>query len=913
MIPSWTSLDQHERSIFRATVAFLNDRLAEASTIEWAVGLGPDKRIERIAIENLLSNEKQLAATQEPWRTAWRFIEESWSERPIETGPSTSIYNIRARLSGGDRSGALVSDIVDLVAPILKVDPLSASYRQLVKIPKRARTFHDLLSPKISSGELVDLTVLGLSQINETDFLTALAGALDSAVDHGLDIGRRIGWDGHSRHWQLGDLNRVHYLIPGRRTQGGIEDPDAYHHGIAPSVKLLFAVILRLAALREADALQFVHRWRFLTNLIHVRLWAAAAKLFSFVPAPDVASFLMGLDDKQFWDLSAFPEIAELRAARFDELDESTRNRIAERIVKKPPRKLWPRKLEAERAKNAQLFTAVRELRRIELLSDNLPARAQQMLRSAIQNFPELQSMSPNEGFPEGPIARDVPANPDSRYDALQGVTRLQALEAALASSQTNWMDDPASRASDWLRQPRNVPLVLDDLTQAERGGDDFPRVWEGFGWSHQPSQPPPNEAPNRNLRQEADRVLAQLAQLSDETIHIAIDGISNWLDNWGKQVVTSPVGYPIWQKAWPIAVRSTNERGKDQAEADLSVTASSSGDSRDTMDLDTLNTPAGKLVGVFLSACPNLSEVPYPFEADGPVRRMRDAIVQAEGRSGLIGRHRLIESIPYFLGADRVWAQKVLLRPLLQDDAASLALWRAISRRTQFTKVLSIIGNQMAERATDHRLGRETRRNLTFSLVVETLHAFREAREPAISKSRMTQMLRNLDDEVRAYAANTIQRFVNDVSAGKSETTPSAATLFRMAAAPFLEQVWPQERSLATPGVSKALADLPATSDEAFAEAVRAIERFLVPFDCWSMLDYGLYGDEDGEKKIKLIDDFQKAEALLHLLDLTIGTSEGAVIPLDLTDALDQIKDVGPQLSERPAYKRLATAARRL
>jgi hypothetical protein len=169
------------------------------------------------------------------------------------------------------------------------------------------------------------------------------------------------------------------------------------------------------------------------------------------------------------------------------------------------------------------------------------------------------------------------------------------------------------------------------------------------------------------------------------------------------------------------------------------------------------------------------------------------------------------------------------------------------------------------------------------------------------------------LDDEVRAYAANTIQRFVNDVSAGKSETTPSAATLFRMAAAPFLGQVWPQERSLATPGVSKALADLPATSDEGFAEAVRAIERFLVPFDCWSMLDYGLYGDEDGEKKIKLIDDFPKAEALLHLLDLTIGTSEGAVIPLDLTDALDQIKDVAAQLSERPTYRRLATAARRL
>ena len=34
---------------------------------------------------------------------------------------------------------------------------------------------------------------------------------------------------------------------------------------------------------------------------------------------------------------------------------------------------------------------------------------------------------------------------------------------------------------------------------------------------------------------------------------------------------------------------------------------------------------------------------------------------------------------------------------------------------------------------------------------------------------------------------------------------------------------------------------------------------------------------------------------ALLSLLDLTIGTAESAVLPLDLNDALDQIVSVGP------------------
>lgn len=148
------------------------------------------------------------------------------------------------------------------------------------------------------------------------------------------------------------------------------------------------------------------------------------------------------------------------------------------------------------------------------------------------------------------------------------------------------------------------------------------------------------------------------------------------------------------------------------------------------------------------------------------------------------------------------------------------------------------------------------------------------------------------------------------------SDEALSAADLFRTAAAPFLKHVWPQERSLATPGVSKAFADLPAASNGAFAEAVDVIERFLVPFDSWSMVDYGLYGDEGNDankrRKLEMIDDGAKAKAFLRLLDLTIGTTEGAVIPWDLTEALEQIRSNDPALAESPAFARLATAARR-
>ncbi|RYH15798.1 MAG: hypothetical protein EON54_28530 [Alcaligenaceae bacterium] len=110
----------------------------------------------------------------------------------------------------------------------------------------------------------------------------------------------------------------------------------------------------------------------------------------------------------------------------------------------------------------------------------------------------------------------------------------------------------------------------------------------------------------------------------------------------------------------------------------------------------------------------------------------------------------------------------------------------------------------------------------------------------------------------------------------------------------------------------ARAFADLPNSSGEAFAEAVNVVERFLVPFDCWSLHDYGLRGDEAGNKKLAKIDRPEKSEALLRLLDLTIGTSEGAVVPHDLTDALDQIRSVAPHLAQSGPYRRLAAAARR-
>jgi hypothetical protein len=177
----------------------------------------------------------------------------------------------------------------------------------------------------------------------------------------------------------------------------------------------------------------------------------------------------------------------------------------------------------------------------------------------------------------------------------------------------------------------------------------------------------------------------------------------------------------------------------------------------------------------------------------------MRDTIIAAAGRSGLIARRRLIEAMPYFLQADAGWTMQHLISVPLAPDASELSLWRALAWRMQRSNALKIIGDAVVARAADLRLGRETRRSLIFSLIVECLHALHEDRAPAVPYSTIQQMIRSLDDVARADAAGVVQQFVRELSAPRQAggTCETPEYLFFHVAAPFLRDVWPQERSL--------------------------------------------------------------------------------------------------------------------
>lgn len=890
----WLDLGAHDQAAFRAVFVFLEGRLNERATVAWALQLKPSDVVKRMALLELL-NAQQERALQEPWRSAWRMIEESWNDERSTEESLSHEYLMKRRIASGDRSGSLIAGLVDLVRPRLRVDEISPLEQQWRRPRKRARKPSDLLSVRLTSGKPARPdTVSMLSQVADRDLLVSLGHALEGAVFDGLDKARRIGWANDRYPVVVAGVRRVYYVSHAVGDEGASE-PDEFSRGLAASVKLLHAVVVRLADVDVSSASVFAGRWKATQSPIHLRLWAAAARDRRLALDEEVGHILLTLENAPFWDARLYPEIAELRARRFGELEPAHQVELLDRIRRLPPSKRRNgKKSTAAEEEISRRYRAARELRRIEVSGWPLPKDIAEWLRIAVVEFDDLKRMPNIEyGFPAGPQVRTVHPRFDERFDRLSRKERLMALEEALAESQRSY-DYEAPSATMWIQTPGNTALLLDDLESVAGGKSQFPNVWERFGWADLPPNSSSDTERVETLIVHCRRVLALLKGLPEATLRQVIRGISHWMSSWRNHAVVLPEALPVWLELWWLAVDEAN-RSTDESAGN-----------------DPLNAPVGRMIESFFAACPPIGgNSGHPFQEGTPQRAMRDAIAQSTGRARQIARRRLAQELRYFLAADRQWTATFLIEPLKQESDKTLLLWQEVARQRITRHLLEVLGSEIAERATDLRLPREVRSALMYSVVVDCLESYRSRDIPAVAHARVTQLIRAVDEDVRAEAAQSVQQFVREMPASLAEAggavTPES--VFASVAEPFLREVWPQERSLSTPGVSRAFADLPAASGAAFADAVAAVDRFLVPFDCWALHDFGFFEEEDLRRIVATVAD---AGALVRLLDLTIGANDEAVVPHDLSFALSHIRNISPKAASMAAFGRLAAAARR-
>jgi hypothetical protein len=919
MIPEWQQMDWPERQSFRAVVAFLTGRMEERQTVEWALEAPGLDDIEQAAVANVLNNPS-TRTLHEPWLTTWSLIEEQWKATKREE-QELKIYGVKNRIAAGERSQKVVDMIVDLVSPYVTVE-LAKSSRWHAKKPRKGdpKEFSELVHAKLSSSRLVNAHDLGIKSITSSEFLRNLCLRLDYAVESGLERARQLGWGGQAQFWRLGGLSRVRYIAGGiRRSVDDADndrdsDPDSYHTGIAPCVKLLDAALNALFQQSASEAALIANRWFLATDPVHKRLWASAARETSMANEAQVGSFLAGCSDREFWDLHGFPEVAELRCARFHSLNPPDQAALTKRIRKGPPSTFWQRSFKGEELRMIRRYAAAREMRRLQLHGISFSASDERWLAAQAEKDARLSNMSKHDGLTtERAIGFKKSKATSVDYDALSGKDRLEALESAL-TAKGDAFDYFDNSASTWLTTAGNISLAVRDLAGQTETLGHYPALWNLIGWRHTPQHLDGAGFKNSEITSEAYQVLKLISLLPEDTIAATVEALADWLSSWQRQNADQPVAAVVWKRLWPHALEAVKSEHFDGEIGLLDSTEYLEDRQQERVDYSSLNTAVGKLTGVFLQMLPSLSKTPRKFPNTARAREIFNLLKEAEGNARLVIYYRFYEHLSYFMLASPTWSERELIAPLVRGDDDTLLFWSAVARRSRDAPTIKILGEAMAARVSDVRIPREARRNMTQAVVLECLWAYAERREPRVPPERVTQMLRTIDDAGRADAANIIQAFVRENSHPDEDSGRSARPaedLVRTSVRPFLAIVWPKERSLVSPGLARAFADLPAVSGAAFAEALDAVRPFLTPFDAWSTLDYGFYDEQYDRPSLSMINTEQTAEALLALLDLTIGQEDHSVVPYDLASALDAIELAKPALKQTAEFGRLAARTR--
>lgn len=254
----------------------------------------------------------------------------------------------------------------------------------------------------------------------------------------------------------------------------------------------------------------------------------------------------------------------------------------------------------------------------------------------------------------------------------------------------------------------------------------------------------------------------------------------------------------------------------------------------------------------------------------------------------------------------------------MLDAKEWDLSLWIGFVRgssRASFREVLERLGPGILERAGDKRLDLRARQALAVLAIRYFLFALWGDWKQKLSKDGTRQMLRVAEVNLLVHVIHHALLWFLD----RGPTVPEAqhahsarAARFRRAVEPVLRKVWPQERIVDRPSVAEAMAQIPAAAGGAFADAYRAIKRFLCPFKVYTIRDYGFGRAEPRGRMFDWMESRAEAEALLSLLDLTVGEGDEARAPLDVDEALERIRTVAPPLAQEPAFRRLETLQRR-
>lgn len=858
-------------SVQRATRLFLEQRQTDPDILLWAARLTPDHSAERSAVRDLiLYSSNQIA---EPYRSAWRYIAQSWANEITDADLST--FHVQDAVEQGVDPRMLLDDIVSLVEPRIQVDSVYGRRPTTGKIEKVS----DLLPVTLGAAKHVRIADLGLTENVDPKVWGELVDRLESALVCALHHADRLG-----SQWLANWVARVY------RTEEPDEDPDQFRDGFAPIAKLYSEALEKLirvdpqAAARRLEQLDN-RPWK-LTR----RIWAVGARAPDAVGPLKIGVWLDGLADDDVWDVFDYPEFAELRAARFGELDKEQRQRFEVRVRKGPPLSSYRRSVSPERKRALQREAATHEMRRLASSGAELTASSRVWLaaREDVQGSSDVWSRYSQDPPWTGPDVApldledpELPAKLDAALTDQPYVTSREAIDAVGA----NWNTLFARLRDDskLLRHGRLVGALAFTLRDQTIGRT-------------------PESEDAKVAAEKSEALLALLPAIPESALRDAADGLGHWFDIVPEAMLAQPQLREAWLRLWPHAVAETNAQAAQRvseitAEATTEATPA---DPEERISTSALNSAVGRMLSAFGRMLPRGEDAATAF-LDPHLRAMREAAATAVGEAGRQGLYRLLLLVRYLNHVDPEWTRAHLLGPL--RDGADPTMWDAISRIPLLApEAFAEVAAEQVRKVWDDRLSAKLRSRLAERVILPVVFALEEGSPSPVPFPDVEQMLRLGGPAVRAHCASALVRVL------ESRKEPDA---YRQCIKPILTTAWPKDRSTLSPALADALAAMPAAAHGAFAECVDDIAGLLMPFDAWSLWEYRIYERDGDERSLRPLASDEEAFALLKLLDLTIGQEEQAVRPRDLDVALAAIAERSKRAARTTAFARLTALTR--
>ena len=860
------------------------NRLDERETIEWGAGalktirgqLGNDTA----ALFRFLDDHAQSSNIGENFTALWHLFRLVADDSGYADGFSFA-YEFMGKAEQAKIRLEDIDELIQCLRPRLKVEPLSR-YAEASESPLHwvRWDFETALGePSQRSSYVGKQHLRHLS----ADLLQAIAEKGTSALQQALMVCKDIGWLGEGADTPNYTVHRVFESLDPDESDDDDKDPDTYNNSFAPLVRLLSSALSTLADKDNRLADRIVSTWVDLSDSsgLFLRLAAYASWNPKIRSNQKVGEFLTSIPNHPFWRWIVFPEVATLRATRWNELDEAARDALSKRLLLGPDDFAFVTDGEVESETKA--FHRDHEIARLVDSGAGVDKRFEEIVaqrRASDKNFP-TKVPALELGLPAASTSWAPPGKPD-KFDDVPANELLAVLLDSHKSRGFGEGDD----AEAFARTLNGKFHILEALALVKPSDPLFDPVFDlllSF----------PNERAEDNVgdRDIAQRIVNLALSLSEHELANNAGRLCYWLDAIDERIPRLDNIEELWVKLLPLAENQANDKASTEhysGESDLTMAA--------------LNEPLGHLLSFVLRRC-------HPIR-DGKGSLPHDLFArlkQLSGRARELWANRMVVSMNYFSLVDEEWLHEIALDPMMQTGATSDRLWEAFARYSQIpsAKLWMALQTALLKRLYSPDITPDSKRRLSEICIIVWVWACR-GQGYTMKAAGLRSALSLADDDVRAAAA---WRFASIFFASKGDEKDNLPIQerWREVGHRFFDEVWPLEPTLQSAASANDFARIPVSvGPRLFADAVSIIAPFLVSFKVWSVKTaFRLDINEDTTKQIAQLN----AEELLTLLSLSISDDQGNRV-LDLGALLNLVSFAHPSLQGDYRIQRLRKMA---